>query len=767
MCGNGILARLGAPTAALLLSVAVGGFVVGGVAPGGLGAAFAAPAAAASAWAGIAEGQVRLIAGVSAAGDKSVGDKSAGETGAGDRVALPLGLQFRMAKGWKIYWRSPGDAGYPPHLDWQGSENLGAADLAWPAPMRFRVLGFDTFGYEDEVVLPIRITPATQGGPVALRLAVDYLVCQEICVPASAKLSLALGSGPAEPTEFAALIDLYTNAVPGDGAAAGLAVESAEADASAAALRLAVGSKTPLRSPDVFVEGPPELRFGAPAVRLSPDGLKARMTIPVSRAGPASGAGGAPPDIVGTRLTLTLVDGARATETEATVAAASRAVEDEAFAQAGPGQARGLSFILLVAVAGGLILNVMPCVLPVLSVKLLKVMGHGGRELAEVRRSFLASAAGILFSFLVLAGLAALLKAGGVAVGWGMQFQYPPFLVVMVAILTLFAANLWGLFEIPLPRLIADRLGGTAQGHGPWGSFLAGAFVTLLATPCTAPFVGSAVGFALSRGPSEIFAVFTALGLGLAIPYLLVAAVPRLAASLPRPGAWMIRLRQVLGFALAATALWLVSVLAAESGRAAALAVLGAMASIVAVLWIIRRRPSLKPLGGAVVAALVVAALAIPSQFEQPVARRATVAPGWQPFELAAIGPLVSQGRVVLVDVTADWCLTCKVNEALVLDTERVTDELARSRVVAMRADWTHRDDGVARYLAGFGRFGIPFNAVYGPAAPEGIVLPELLTQDAVLDALYRAGAHALASRGTDRSADAAAGDDPGAERPL
>jgi suppressor for copper-sensitivity B len=747
MCRNGIPARLLALIAAIPLAVGLLGAGPPGL--GGTGVALAAPPAAASDWGGIAEGQVRLIAGVSAAGETK-----AGETKAGDEGALPFGLQFRMAKGWKIYWRSPGDAGYPPHLDWTGSENLGAADLLWPAPMRFRVLGFDTFGYEDEVVLPIRVTPATRGAPVALRLAVDYLVCQEICVPASAKLSLALGRGSGAPTDFAPVIDSFAKAVPGDGSATGLAVERVEADPGAGAVRVTARSKMPLGSPDLFVEGPSELRFGAPVVRLSSDGLRARLTVPVSRAG----AGKASADVVGAKLILTLVDGARSMETQAVVAPPSQGPEDEAFAAPAPGRAQALWFILLVAVAGGLILNLMPCVLPVLSIKLLKVMGHGGRELAQVRRSFLASAAGILFSFLALAGLATLLKAAGVAVGWGMQFQYPPFLVAMVAILTLFAANLWGLFEILLPRVVADRLGGTALGHGPWGSFLAGAFVTLLATPCTAPFVGTAVGFALSRGASEIFAVFAAMGLGLAIPYLFVAAVPRLAASLPRPGAWMIRLRQVLGFALAATALWLVSVLATESGRAAALAVLALMASIVAVLWVARRRPSLKLAGGAVVAALIAAALVTPAQFERPTGRRAAVQPGWQPFELAAIAPLVAQGRVVLVDVTADWCITCKVNAALVLDTERVADELARSRVVAMRADWTHRDDSIARYLAGFGRFGIPFNAVYGPGAPGGIVLPELLTQSAVLDALYRAGAHALASGETGDRADPPAG---------
>ena len=246
MCRNGIPARLLALIAAIPL--AVGLLAAGPLGLGGTGVALAAPPAGASDWGGIAEGQVRLIAGVSAAGEKSAGTEQAGETKAGDESALPFGLQFRMAKGWKIYWRSPGDAGYPPHLDWTGSGNLGAADLLWPAPPRFRVLGFDTFGYEDEVVLPIRVTPATRGAPLSLHLAVDYLVCQEICVPASAKLTLALGAGPGAPTDFAPVIDSFAKAVPGDGTGAGLAVESVEAAPGSGGIRVVARSKTPLVS---------------------------------------------------------------------------------------------------------------------------------------------------------------------------------------------------------------------------------------------------------------------------------------------------------------------------------------------------------------------------------------------------------------------------------------------------------------------------------------------------------------------------------------
>src|SRR5690606_10328334 len=279
--------------------------------------------------------------------------------------------------------------------------------------------------------------------------------------------------------------------------------------------------------------------------------------------------------LLGRSATLTVVDGLRGLERDVTLeplvdAASPVAAPVEA---AGAGDFAGLLPILALALLGGLILNLMPCVLPVLSIKLLAAVGHGGRESGAVRLSFLASAAGILTSFLLLAGAAIAVKSAGLTVGWGIQFQQPLFLAAMALLVTLFALNLFGLFEITLPGWLgaaAQGPGSGPAGHSVAGHFLTGAFATLLATPCSAPFLGTAVGFALSRGAVEILAVFAALGLGLAAPYLLVAAAPALATRLPRPGPWMITLRRLLGIALAATAIWLLSVLAAQLGWASA-----------------------------------------------------------------------------------------------------------------------------------------------------------------------------------------------------
>jgi suppressor for copper-sensitivity B len=653
-------------------------------------------AEAASDWFETDQGKVRLAAAQSFVG--------------ADRD-LELGLQFRLAPQWKIYWRSPGDAGYPPRLDWEGSQNLAAAQIAWPAPVRFSVLGLETMGYEGDVVLPIHARVEQPGAPLTLHATLDYLTCAEICVPYETELTLALPATPEPGASFGPLIARWEARVPGDGKAAGLALDGAVLrPGSDAALDLVIRSDRPLTAPDAFVEGADGVSFGPPSPQAEgPDSTLLRLPV----YGPAA----ALDRLAGHTLEVTLVDGERAMTGAVTPTRGAPALD---LARLWP--------MLLVALLGGLVLNVMPCVLPVLSLKLLGAIEHRERPLAAVRLGFLAISAGIMLSFLALAGAMIALGAAGLAAGWGVQFQEPVFLAAMAAVVTLFAANLWGLFEVALPQAVTDFGARAAVGN-----VATGAFVTLLATPCSAPFLGTAVGFALASGPVDTIAIFAALGVGFAAPYLVVAAIPRLALLLPRPGRWMRFVRPILGGALAGTAGWLVFVLAAESGAEAAAALAAILVAIVGALVLLRVRP----MRWGVVAALVAAALAV------PLVERAPAASGtdgmWRSFDPAALGPLVHDGDVVFVDVTADWCLTCKVNERLVLDSADTRGLLTAPRVVAMRADWTRPDPQIAAYLKRFGRYGIPFNAVYGPGAPAGLPLPLILTPDAVRAALTRA----------------------------
>jgi len=672
-------------------------------------AASGAARAAAGPWLDHDQARLRLIA---------------AEGAVGEAARLSLGLQFELQPGWKIYWRSPGDAGFPPVLDWTESENLAAAEVRWPVPKRFSLFGLETFGYSDQVVLPIEATLQRPGAPLRLSAAINYLACEEICIPYDGTLSLELPAGASGTGPEAALIAQYQSRVPGDGRAVGLSIERAvlTGEVEAPWLEVVARSSEPFAAPDLLVEGPPGHVFAKPEVTLGDGGRLATLRLESARGPQAEGV------LEGKQLTLTVTDGDRGLERA--IVARYAAVP----APLVPGMEISLLAVLGLAVLGGLILNLMPCVLPVLSIKLLSVVSHGGRERGAVRISFLASAVGILFSFLVLAAIALALKAAGLAVGWGIQFQQPLFLAGMAVVVTLFAANLFGWFEIPLPAW-AGALGGADHGHGLLGHFLAGAFATLLATPCSAPFLGTAVGFALARGAVEILLVFTALGLGLALPYLLVAAAPGLATRLPRPGHWMITLRRLLALALAATAVWLVWVMAGQVGDTAALLAGLCLVALAAILALHRRLP--RRAAAALVALALIGSFALPAGL----ATRPppTPAAAWQPLDRARIDALVGAGQVVFVDVTADWCLTCKVNKALVLDRDPVAEQLSDGAVVAMRGDWTQPSDEIAGYLAGFGRYGIPFNAVYGPGLPEGEALPELLTSDAVMDALERA----------------------------
>ncbi len=663
---------------------------------------------AASDWARTDQVDVRLVSAV------------AGPDGNGD---ARLGLHFRMAEGWKIYWRTPGDAGFPPAIDWEGSANLQNAAMAWPAPKRFELFGLQNYGYAGEVVLPVTATVADPSAPLRLRARVDYLTCNEICIPHTANLSLDLPQDGGAATPFAHLIGRYAAQVPAGGEAAGFAVDRVQVSPAGGGAELAVALRSAfaIDNPDLFVEGPNGLEFLAPAIAATETGGHV-LRVPVRGDNAFAALARAP-------LTLTVVDG-------------NRSAEITARAEPGAAQpAYGWLAILGLALLGGLILNLMPCVLPVLSLKLLGVISLGGAERGPVRRAFLATAAGIVVSFLALAGALIGLQAAGAQIGWGIQFQQPVFLSAMIVVLVLFAANLFGAFEISLPGRVA-ALGTAGPQRGLGGDFLTGAFATLLATPCSAPFLGTAVGFALARGPVEILAIFAALGVGLALPYLLVAARPAMVAMLPRPGPWMAGLRRILGLALAGTAVWLGGVLLVQTGVPAVLAVAAAALLIAGALALRASRSGAgRRLAEGAAGVLVVAALAAPALLPAAMTVTPAVAgPVWQPLDRAAIPGLIAEGKTVFVDVTADWCVTCKVNKTLVLDSPTVAARLTAPDVVAMRGDWTSPDPVIADYLAGFGRYGIPFNAVYGPNAPAGKPFPELLSVDAVMAGFDAAG---------------------------
>jgi suppressor for copper-sensitivity B len=679
--------------------------------------------AAATDWVGDQHAEARLVTAVEATGSSRV---------------IDAGLEIKVPPGWHTYWRTPGDAGIPTVIDWTGSTNLAHSQITWPAPTRLTLQGFENYVYLNHVVLPIAIELAKPGEALQLHAAADYASCAEVCIPYHAEFSLTLPAGLATPSAEAPLIAAARAQVPGDLAQAHLTLESVTAaptagDSAVITVRLR-STGAPFRATDLFVEGLPRGSAGRSLQVSVTDG--ARILV---LAAPVSGI--AASTLSQTPLTFTVTDGSgRAAEFMGTAVLAVASADTP-----------GVLAILAIALLGGLILNLMPCVLPVLSLKLLAVAGLSGADRRQVRLGLVTTAAGVVASFAVLAAALIILKQAGATIGWGIQFQQPWFLAGMAVITALFAANLWGWLEIDLPGA-AYAVAAPRTARPLISAFLTGALATLLATPCSAPFVGTAVGFALARDPREIVMIFAALGLGLASPYLLAAAVPRVVSVLPRPGRWMLWLRRVLGVLLAATALWLIFVLAQVAGWPAAMAAgLLLLAGAASLAW----RGIASP-GTPVrrVASAITVLLAVATIFAPTLAARSVIAavdpPAvdlWQPFDPAVIPRDVSEGKVVFVDVTAAWCLTCKVNEAAVIDRDPVASHLRDAGVVAMRADWTRPDPAISAYLQSFGRYGVPLNVVYGPGTPAGEALPELLTTDIVIQALDRAAVPGIAKQ--------------------
>jgi len=410
---------------------------------------------------------------------------------------------------------------------------------------------------------------------------------------------------------------------------------------------------------------------------------------------------------------------------------------------AGHVRPRGFVGFLLLAFLGGLILNAMPCVLPVLSLKVIALVrsAEGGR--GAVAAGGVATAAGILASFLLLAGAAVIARSAGAAIGWGIQFQNPAFVAGLTVVVLLFMLNLWGLFEIPLPTPLA-RVAAAGPSEGLAGHLTTGFFATLMATPCSAPFLGTALGFALTRDAPTTFAMFAAIGTGMASPYLLLAAAPGLGRLIPKPGRWMHSFRIAMGFLLAGTAVWLLYVLSGLVALASLVAFVVLLISVSTLTWTAsREKPFSSRRRGLMTAAgiLGVASVAVAARPEDVAPARALgVAPedrriAWEAFDPRRAEREAATGRYVFVDVTADWCVTCKVNERLFLETEDVAAAFERHGVIAMQADWTRRDDAIAAYLASFGRYGIPFYVMYRPDA-EPYVFSELLSRTAIVDLL-------------------------------
>ncbi len=658
-----------------------------------------------------------------------------------------LGVELRMEEGWHTYWIFSGDAGLPIAVEWQLPADIVTGLLQWPLPDKFEEEGgLVVYGYADEVLLMAEATAPNElaaGDTLRLAAEVSWLVCRDLCIPGKASLALALPvAAVGKPSAQQAQFDHYAARVPGvldERVAVEFAVrgeKAVEVD-----VRLSQEGKAfeqGEQMPDFYPLAADGFAFSTR--RLAAD----HLVLSIEPYGDAE------VDTLRGVLVYRLDGEVRAGTLALDLRAAPRqggGILERDYRAASGEVARSLWVYIAFAALGGLILNLMPCVLPVISLKVLGFVNQAGEETKRVRQLGWAFCAGIVATFLVLALAVLLVKSTGEQIGWGFQFQYPGFVVAMSALIFALALSLFGVYEILLPG--TSGLGGLGGREGLTGSFLNGVLATILATPCTAPFLGTALGFAFAQPAVVVVAVFLAIGAGMALPYVVLALEPAWIGCLPKPGPWMVWFKQLMGFLLMATVLWLLWVLGKQVGvegmvwTGAFLLGLG-LACWVWGQWGSFQHPNpSKRLARVVALVLVLGSYAI---FVHPLlATEQTTAPAlddWQPFSAARVEELITSGQMVFIDFTAEWCWTCKVNEQAVLAQQVVRDRFAALDVALVKADWTNRNPEITQLLRAFGRSGVPLYVIF-PAGliDQPLVLPEVITPEMVVEKLDAAAA--------------------------
>ncbi len=675
-----------------------------------------------------------------------------------DQAAVPggvltVGVSQTINKGWHTYWRNPGDSGEATKIAWTLPAGWSAGDIVWPAPHQLPLGPLMNYGFADEVILPVRIkvpASAKPGQTYALKAAVSFLVCADICVPEDAVLTLDVpvaATSPGPDAKWGAPIAKTLAEAPKP---AGL---TATFEGTPETVKLAVAG-TPLAGADFGgayfypYDGTVIDHAGAQKIERGPNGLTLTLVSNV-----AFQMGKPPPTLEGV---LALKNGAYEIAATAGAAPAGTAGLGPPPSSAKPsggsggGAPLGLLVAALFAFGGGLILNLMPCVFPVLSMKAAGLAAHADDPRAT-RAQGLAFLAGVMVTFLALAGALIAARAAGEAVGWGFQLQSPAVVAALSLIMLLTALNLSGVFEIGTS---VQGLGsGLASKGGLAGAAFTGALAVVVAAPCTAPFMAPALGYALTQPPLVSLIVFAALGLGMAAPFTLLAFLPKLLAKFPRPGAWMETFRRALAFPMYAAAAWLVWVLAQQTDAGGLAKLLAAAVLIALGAWLYGRSQSganapskrwtLTAAGAVVIVAAAV--MAVVSPYAGPATAAASGEPAKAgelasvPYTSETLAQLRDAGTPVFVDFTAAWCITCKVNERTALASAKVVDAFAKTGTVYMVGDWTNRNAQIAAVLDEHGRAGVPLYLVYGAKGQEAVVLPQLLTEGVVTAALNTA----------------------------
>lgn len=702
-----------------------------------------------------------FTAGISSAQDHVRGTLVAAEQSIQPGRPFTVALRLEHEPHWHTYWLNPG-TGLPTSLEWKLPEGFSAGDIQWPAPIVIKdrtgmVVGN---GYEGETFLLVTVTPPQSleaGSRVELSAAATWLMCADVCIPGNAHVALTLPVSTAAPQPNAQ----WTEKIAATAAEIPRALPEWKVTASHSGdtVELTVepsnASGAPAQKDLHFFSDDGLIAYELPQTVTANPGGGYTVALPISPDGPTdasrligilTSSNGWRKDgsMRGLRVDVPFqAEGARTAAASASSTGASSSGLTGTTTGTPGTAATSLAGTLLLALVGGLILNLMPCVFPVLGIKILGFVNQAGHDRAKVIAHGLVFALGVLLSFWTLAAVLAVLRAGGDQLGWGFQLQSPAFVFTLAVLMLVFAMNMSGVFEFGLR---ATSVGGSLQTKSGFaGSFFTGVLATVVATPCSAPFLAPALGAALALSTIESFAIFTAIAVGLALPYLLLSLFPGAVKVLPRPGAWMETFKQFMAFPLYATVGYLVWVLAGQVSEEGLQNVLFGLVLVALAVWFYGRWNAPGSSAGrarfGVGALIVVAAAGLWLGWPQTAtAQGAGVVTSngvsWQPWSKEAVEKLRSDGRIVYVDFTARWCATCQANKRLVFKSDEVLTEFAKKNIATLRADWTNQDPEITAELARFGRSAVPFNLIYFPDKDQPAILPELLTAGTVLDLL-------------------------------
>ena len=626
---------------------------------------------------------------------------------------ITIGLEYQMQPGWKTYWKSPGDGGFAQNISWENSSNISDVKILWPTPIKFEILGLTSLGYQDNVTFPLEIEIENEFQDINLDLHVNYLICKEICIPGDARIFLDIPAGekkindnyfdveqalsklPEKDFSRTYLKNINANVLEGE---------------NLSTIRLQIESEKIFFNPEIFLHTP----FGLPVVQhtISYSANNKLITAEFDFNKKLISEDSFPLEVV-------LKDVNHNFE---------HLLSAQITKDISNSKMNTFIFYILISLLAGLILNVMPCVFPILSIKLMSVFTV---DQGTARVSFLTVALGIVSSFFLLGICFLVLQYFNFSIAWGMQFQKPYFLIFITLIIFLFMMNMFGQFQINLPQNFSNIAFAGLGNKSFFKDFFNGFFATLMATPCSAPFVGTAITAAFTQNYITGMSIFLFMGIGMASPYLLIALFPKLVNFLPKPGIWMIYVKYFLGLLLLATVVWLSNILLNFFN------IYFLVISLFVLLVITYRRKFPLFKNTITIASIIFIFFSTSLQLFQQHSSSAEEK-DWVSFFTVDIDQLVAQDKIIFLDITADWCATCQFNKINVLNSDNIIKQFKDNSVTLIRADWTKPNERVNLFLEKYDRFGIPFNAFFSKKFPDGILLSELLSEKEIVNAINK-----------------------------